>query len=162
MARQRSAKPFTAVRIRSTPPYSFMHIRALFLWYFLVVVLLLGVCFMPWSYNPEFDATFSGVSSYVQLEGKWQHIYGRPVILFSILSVINLILLTFGERFFIVYIRLFINLILFAYAIKNFVDFSQCQFFVECPDTKIGLYLMLLLSGVLLFFSFIKVRGKWL
>lgn len=139
-----------------------MRIRILFLLHLLIVALLLGVCFVPWSYNPEFSATFSGVSSWVELNGRWQHIYGRPVILFAILSGINLLLLIFGERFSIVYIRLFVNLILFAYAIKNFVDFSQCQFFIECPERKLGLYLMLFFSGLLLFMSFIKVKGRWL
>lgn len=139
-----------------------MHIRTLFLWHLLIVALLLAVCYLPWSYNPEFNATFTGANSWVEIKGKWQHIYGRPVILLAILSFLNLLLLIFGERFSIVYIRLFLNLILFAYAIKNFVDFSQCQFFINCPERKLGLYLMLGLAGVLLFLSFVRVKGRWL
>jgi hypothetical protein len=109
-------------------------------------IILVGACFLPWAFYPDLNKDFTGFFSE-------QNNYGRPGKLFSILAVIAttlfLIPKIWAKRW-----NLLIGAITVAYAIKSFVLFSSCYNTI-CPEKKIGIWIMLLASFVLLIMTFL-------
>ena len=162
MARQRSAKPFTAVRICSVPQSYFRFVIAYCIFtsrkagrdYFMkysqligiaAAVLLIVSCFLPWTFYPDVNKHFTGFYS----EG---NNYGKPGMLFSGLAVLAtaffLIPRVWAKRW-----NLLIGALVLAWAIRSFILFSGCYRGI-CPTKEIGIWLMVVAAGLLLLMTF--------
>ena len=151
MARQRSAKPPTAVRICSVPQKAKAYPFAFFIHHFMArysrwialsaFVLLTAVCFLPWTFHADIQKTFTGF--YTE-----NNIYGKPgkfLLLFGGLSA----LFAFIPKLWLKRTSLFMSGLNVAYGIKTFLMFGAC-YQGYCPEKKIGLYLMLICTIFLL------------
>jgi hypothetical protein len=97
------------------------------------VLLLVSSCFLPWTYYPDIDKTFTGFFSEMNS-------YGKPGKVFIFLGVISAILFllprVWAKRF-----NLLVSVLIFAYSTKTWILFTSCYRGI-CPDKKIGIFLM--------------------
>ncbi len=160
VARQRSAKPPTAVRICSVPqkakayPFAFFihDIMAIYTrWIALSAFILLAVaCFLPWTFHADIQKTFTGF--YTE-----KNMYGRPakfLLIFGGLSA----LFAFIPKLWLKRTALFMSGLNVAYGIKTFLMFGAC-YQGYCPEKKIGLFLMLI-STILLMIAAMFPAGE--
>jgi uncharacterized membrane protein YjjP (DUF1212 family) len=107
-------------------------------------VLLMIVCFLPWTYHADVQKDFNGFFSE-------NNAYGRPgkfFVFFSILSIVLILLQkVWAKRF-----HIFIAGIMLAYAIKTYILYTSC-YNAYCPEKKAGIYLLLLCSVIILIVS---------
>jgi hypothetical protein len=116
--------------------------------------ILIASCFIPWVVISYKNIVVSGVES-------TGTIYGRPVY-FNFVLAIFYIFFSFIDRVWSKRCNLFIVAINMAWAIRNYIMVTTC-YAGECPDKKLGLYLMLGASaGMLLgaFFPGIKLKER--
>lgn len=130
-----------------------MPIRWLLLLHIVIAVGLVASCFAPWAYYPEIQDTFTGAYSR-------QNVYGKPYKLFVILSTLIIVLTAIGEYFIVVWAKIFTGGLVVAYGLKNFVDFSACRYFLDCPQKKVGLFLMAVFCLLMFGIVFIRPAGK--
>jgi hypothetical protein len=109
--------------------------------------LLVLCCFIPWAYYPDLQENFTGFYS------KGNH-YGKPGITFIFLSVLSiaffLIPTLWAKR-----ANQFISVLIFSYALKTYLLFVACYLGI-CPQTKIGIYGMLVFSVIILICSLLS------
>ena len=161
MARQSSAKASTPVRIWSEPliyhpsPFwrgNFFTMTLKFLhWLGIIACISLVIsCFLPWSYYAdasivnEADRTFTGFYSY-------QNNYGKPGKMLVLTATISLILILL-PKIWAKRTNLFICALGVGYAIKSYILFVSC-YNAYCPEKKIGIYLMLVATILMLICS---------
>ena len=111
-------------------------------------IALLAVCFLPWVHYNSINETFTGWHVTRFATGVY---YGRPGMFISIFTGIILVVSLWqnntGNR-----INLFLSAIVFAYTIRTFILFTGSMF--EGEVTKLaGIYLIMLLSGIMLLCS---------
>jgi hypothetical protein len=117
-------------------------------------VLLIVSCFLPWVVIAYKNIIVSGVESTGTN-------YGKPGY-FNFVLAFFFILFSLIERVWAKRCNLFIVAINMAWAIRNYIMITTC-YGGDCPDKKIGLYLMLIASAVMLlgaFFPGIKLKEK--
>ena len=117
-------------------------------------VLLIVSCFLPWVYIANKNIIVSGIESTGTN-------YGKPGYFIFILAFF-FILFSFIDRVGAKRANLFIVAINIAWAIRNYIMLTTC-YGGDCPDKKIGLYLMLGASiGMLLcaFFPGLKLNER--
>ncbi|MGZ5135334.1 MAG: hypothetical protein ACXWCG_09295 [Flavitalea sp.] len=118
------------------------------------IIILVVSCFLPWTYHPDLDKTFTGFFSENNVYGK----PGKALIFFSLLALLCFSLhRVWAKRF-----NFFICAVLVAYAGRNFIIFSACYGGV-CPEKKIGLWLMIIsatLSLIMAVIPDIKLNNK--
>ncbi|MEO7444143.1 MAG: hypothetical protein ABIT96_08985 [Ferruginibacter sp.] len=114
-------------------------------------LLLIGVCFLPWTYHADLQKNFTGFFSEKQA-------YGRPgifIILFSLLYMVMLIInKTWSKR-----VLLFVAALALSYAIKTYVLYTSC-YNAYCPEKKAGIFLELLLPIAMLIISLLVYNEK--
>jgi hypothetical protein len=102
---------------------------------------LIAACFLPWTYHPDLDKTFTGFFSE-------NNVYGKPgkvfITLCSIAIIFFLIPKVWAKRW-----NLLIGALILAYAIKSYILYSGCYGGV-CPEKQYGLWLMLISSALVL------------
>jgi hypothetical protein len=104
-------------------------------------IVLIIACFIPWAYYPDLDKNFTGFFSEKNNYGK----PGKVFIFFAIIVIIlSIIPAVWAKR-----LNQFIGVLTVAYTIKTFFLFTSCYGGV-CPDKKIGLFLVLISSFVIL------------
>ena len=107
----------------------------------IAAVVLMASCFIPWSYYPDIDKTFTGFFSQANAYGK----PGKAIIFFSVLSIILFIIpKIWAKRF-----NVLVTAITIAYCVRSFVLFTSCAGGV-CPEKKIGVFLILICSAIML------------
>ena|SRR6218665_3397690 len=114
-------------------------------------VLLIAVCFMPWTYHTDIQKTFTGFFSE-------KGMYGRPGKLLIFLSVLSIVFIL-TPRIWAKRAHLFTSGLLVAYAIKTYILYTSC-YNAYCPDKKLGIYLVLflpLLQFVMALFPDMKI-----
>jgi len=117
-------------------------------------VLLIVSCFLPWVVIAYKNIIVSGVESTGTN-------YGKPGY-FNFVLAFFFILFSLIERVWAKRCNLFIVAINMAWAIRNYIMITTC-YGGDCPDKKIGLYLMLIASAVMLLGAFIpgiKLKEK--
>jgi hypothetical protein len=103
--------------------------------------LLIMACFLPWTYYPDLNKTFTGFFS----EG---NAYGKPGKVFIFLSVLAII-------FFIVpkiwakRANMLVGALILAYGIKTYILFTSC-YRGDCPNKKEGIFMILLLPIIMI------------
>lgn len=116
----------------------------------LACITLIISCFLPWSYYAdahivnEADRTFTGFYSFENNYGK----PGKMLVFTAILSVLLILLPKIWAK----RTNLFVCALGVGYAIKTYILFVSC-YNAYCPEKKIGIYLMLVSSVVMLIAS---------
>lgn len=106
---------------------------------------VIAVCYMPWvfiaSNNTLVTGMYSGETS-----------FGRPGLMNIFLSSICLLLFAV-PKIWAKRTNVFIAVINFAWAIRNYIILTTCQV-GECPEKRIGLYILLLATFVIQLMTF--------
>ena len=119
-------------------------------------LLLIAVCFMPWTYHADVGKNFTGFFSE-------KNAYGRPGKYFIILTI-TYIILSLLQKVWALRMSLFVSAIIVAYAVKSYILYTSC-YNGYCPEKKAGIFLLLICSSVLLAASLfpdmkLKAPGK--
>jgi hypothetical protein len=115
---------------------------------------LVIAAFLPWTYHPDLNKHFTGFFSE-------NSVYGKPGNVFIFLCLFAIAFYAIPK----VWAKrgnLLVCGIIMAYAVKSFIVYSGCYRGI-CPDKKVGLWLMLgasLLMLVMSFFPDVKLSGK--
>ena len=120
----------------------------------IALVLLVGSCFLPWTYYPDLKKTFTGFFSE-------NNLYGKPGKVFIFLACIALLCFLFN-RVWAKRLNFFVCAVIVAYAFRTFIVFSGCYRGI-CPEKKGGLWLMIvaaILSLIMAMIPDIKVITK--
>jgi hypothetical protein len=105
------------------------------------VLLLIGVCYLPWAYYPDLQKEFTGFFS----EG---NAYGRPGKVFLVLGIVQ-ILLFLIPRIWAKRVNLLVSAVTIAFAFKSFILYTACYRGI-CPEKRAGVFLMLAAPVVIL------------
>ena len=111
----------------------------------IAALLLIAVCYMPWSYVATKQLLLTGMNT----AGTQ---FGKPGLMNIIMSVVA-ILFFLVPKIWAKRTNLFICVFSFAWAIRNYILLTSCDG-GECPEKRAGIYLLLLLSFVMLIMSF--------
>ncbi|MDB5202864.1 MAG: hypothetical protein JWQ27_2273 [Ferruginibacter sp.] len=117
-------------------------------------IVLIIVCFLPWTYHADIDKTFTGFISEKDKYGK----PGKFIIFFCLLSIILLWLPKISAK----KIQLFVAGVLLSYAIKTYILFTSC-YNAYCPEKRYGIFLVLACSVVIMIASIfpdVDMTGK--
>lgn len=104
-------------------------------------MVLIVICFMPWTYYADLHKTFTGFFSE-------KNAYGKPGILFVFFGT-TFIVLSFIAKLWAKRINLFLSAMIVAYAIKTYILYTSC-YNAYCPEKKAGIYLVLICSILIL------------
>ena len=118
------------------------------------LAILVISCFLPWTYHPDLDKTFTGFFSQNNSYGK----PGKVFIFFSLLASVGFIV----KKVWAKRMNFFICALIVAFAFRCFIIFSGCYSGI-CPEKKGGLWLMLgasILSLVMAVIPDIKLGTK--
>ena len=116
----------------------------------LACIPLIISCFLPWTYYADAhivnvaDRTFTGFYSFKNNYGK----PGKMLVFTAILSLLLILLPKIWAK----RSNLFVCALGVGYAIKTYILFVSC-YNAYCPEKKIGIYLMLMASVVMLIAS---------
>ena len=91
-------------------------------------------CFLPWTFYPDLNKSFTGFFSE-------ENMYGKPGKVFIFLAVISAALILIN-RIWAKRVLLFVAAINIAYLIKSYVLFTTC-YSALCPVKQYGLYLLM-------------------
>ena len=114
-------------------------------------LVLIAVCFMPWTYHADVQKNFTGFFSE-------KDAYGKPgkFIVFFCLASFALIL---AQKVWAQRVLLFVAGTLLAYSIKTYILYTSC-YNAYCPEKKAGIFLLLACSVIIFgasLFSDVKV-----
>ncbi len=116
----------------------------------IIAFLVIGVCFLPWSFVAEHQLLISGMSS----KGTD---FGKPGLMNIFFSGI-MILLFCIQKIWAKRTNLFIGAINFAWSVRNYLLVTTC-YFGECPEKKIGLFALLIFAfGAMIMTFFPKIK----
>lgn len=112
----------------------------------IAALLVIYSCTIPWIEISNLHLTLNGLNGYVNTNIT----FGKQIIphtFFSILAVpLFLINRIWAKR-----LNIFICFLNISWAIKNFILFRLCR--PECPETKMGLYLLVISSLIMMIMS---------
>ena len=111
----------------------------------IATIILIGICYLPWSVISERNIIVTGMSAPGTMFGKpgLMHIVlAGPLIIFFIIQKI------WAKR-----INVFIAAVNLAWGVRNYILLTTC-FMGECPEKKYALFLELLLSISILIMTF--------
>lgn len=103
-------------------------------------------CFLPWSYIPGQQIVVSGVKTAGTN-------FGRPGVLSIVTASISIIFFLL-PKIWAKRTNVLIAAVSVSWAVRNYLIFSACMM-GECPQKRIGLYLLLLFSIGVLLMSFL-------
>ena len=106
--------------------------------------LLIGSCFMPWTYYADLNKNFTGFFSE-------QNIYGKPAMFFIFFALVSILLINL-DKVWAKRTHIFLAALNIGYLIKTYILFTSC-YNAYCPEKKFGLYLLILSSAVLMIVS---------
>jgi hypothetical protein len=102
-------------------------------------LLLVGASFMPWAYFPDLGKDFTGFFSELNR-------YGRPGEVLVFLSAV-MILLFVLPKIWAKRCNIVVAAMTIAFSIKCYILYTGCYRGI-CPEKRIGIYLILLASGI--------------
>ncbi len=121
--------------------FYFMFTKVLKVAGIIACVTLVVSCFMPWAYYDDLHQTFTGFYSY-------NNQYGKPGKFLSLIAVVVLAFI-FLPKIWAKRSNIFIAALGVGYSVKTFILFTSC-YNAYCPEKKLGIYVMLLSSLVIL------------
>lgn len=105
----------------------------------LAAVVILALCFLPWSFIPSRQITVTGVSAIGTN-------FGKPGLMNIAMCVLMLVMFAvpalWAKR-----TNVFAAAINLAWSVRNYILVSTCMM-GECPEKKIALYLLVVFSVV--------------
>ncbi len=104
-------------------------------------ILLIGSCFIPWVVIESRHITISGIDAAGTN-------YGKPGY-FHLIMIVFFVVFSFIPRVWSKRGNLLVVAMNFAWAVRNFFELPACEA-GDCPVKKIGIYLMMLASVVML------------
>jgi len=104
-------------------------------------ILLIVSCFLPWTFHPDLGKNFTGFFSANNDYGK----PGKLFVGFATLAIVFYYLTKIWAKRW----NLLVTALTMAWAIRCFILFSGCYKAI-CPEKKIGLWLMIIASGLML------------
>lgn len=104
-------------------------------------VILVILCFLPWTYHADIDQTFTGFYSEKGL-------YGRPGKYLVTFGIISLLLLV-SNKVWARRVLLFVAGVCVAYAIKTYILYTSC-YNAYCPEKQPAIYGILICSVLIL------------
>ncbi|HMJ46541.1 MAG TPA: hypothetical protein VK498_04395 [Ferruginibacter sp.] len=113
----------------------------------LTAIILIVICFLPWTYHADIGKTFTGFYSEKNNYGK----PGKFLVFFGLLSLVFFL----ADKVWAKRTLLFLSGIMVAYAIKTYILFTSC-YNAYCPEKKAGIYIMLLCTVVILVVSIVS------
>jgi hypothetical protein len=97
-------------------------------------ILLVGACFLPWTYYPDLGKSFTGFFSE-------KNQYGRPGVFFTILSALSAVLFlipkVWSNR-----VNWIVSAIAVAYFVKSYMTYTACYSGI-CPEKKLGIFIVM-------------------
>jgi hypothetical protein len=117
-------------------------------------LMLVIVCFMPWTYHDDLKENFTGFYSH-------DNHYGKPGMFLTLIAVLAFILM-YLPKVWAKRTNLFVCALGVGYAIKSFILFTSC-YNAYCPEKKAGIYLMMLTTVIMLIaavFPDLKMKEK--
>lgn len=105
----------------------------------LAVIMVIGSCFLNWTYYPDLDKHFNGFFSE-------ENVYGKPAKFIIFLAVVSLLLI-YIDKIWAKRTMLFVSAVNIAYLIRTYSLYTDCYHTI-CPEKQIGLYL--LIAGIIL------------
>jgi hypothetical protein len=103
----------------------------------IVYLMLIGVCFLPWTYHADLGKNFTGFFSEKDVYGK----PGKFIIIFSLISVAMIFIQQVWAKF----VHLFFAGFLMAYALKSYHLYTS-SYNAYTPEKQFGIYALVLLS----------------
>ncbi|HEV3250761.1 MAG TPA: hypothetical protein VGZ71_07400 [Puia sp.] len=107
-------------------------------------IVLIIACFLPWTYYPDLDKTFTGFFTE-------KNVYGKPGKVLLVLAGTAIFLFSVPRQW-AKRINIFFGAMTVAYTIKTYILFTAC-YRGFCPEKKVGIFLLLITSLVLLIAS---------
>jgi hypothetical protein len=104
-------------------------------------LVLIFASFIPWTYYPDIDKTFTGFFS----EG---NIYGKPGKVLSFFSILAIPLFMI-PRVWAKRLNMLVTALTIAYCVKAYILFTSCYRGI-CPEKRTGIFLILIASGVMI------------
>jgi hypothetical protein len=120
----------------------------------IIYIMLIGVCFMPWTYHADLNVYFSGFFSQ-------NNVYGKPGKYFIIFSLISIVLM-FIPKVWAKFTHLFFAGIIMAYALKTYHLFAS-SYNAYSPEKQPGIYALValtILSFVIALLPDMKLKKK--
>ena len=111
----------------------------------IAVVILIGMCYLPWSYLSEKNIIVTGMSAPGTM-------FGKPGLMHLVLAV-PLIIFFIIPKIWAKRINVFLAAINLAWSIRNYILLTTC-FMGECPERKPALFVTLALCAFILVMSF--------
>jgi hypothetical protein len=102
-----------------------------------VYLLLIVVCFMPWTYHADLDKNFTGFFSEKDVYGK----PGKFIIIGSLICVAMIFIKQVWAKF----VHLFFAGFMLAYALKSYHLYTS-SYNAYTPEKQFGIYALVLLS----------------
>ena len=107
----------------------------------LAALLLIVICFIPWTYHADVGKNFTGFFSE-------KNTYGKPGVFFVFFGIV-FIALTLIAKVWTGRINLFLSAIMVAYAFKTYILYTSC-YNAYCPEKKAGIYLLVICNLMVL------------
>ena len=120
----------------------------------IIYIMLIGVCFTPWTYHADLQVYFTGFFSQ-------NNVYGKPGKYFIIFSLIC-VLLMFIPKVWAKFTHLFFAGIIMAYALKTYHLFTS-SYNAYTPEKQPGIYALValtVLSFVIALLPDMKLKEK--
>ena len=111
----------------------------------IATLILIGICYLPWSFISERNIVVTGMSSPGTM-------FGKPGLMHIVLAV-PLIILFIIPKIWSKRINVFIAAINLAWSIRNYILLTTC-FMGECPIKKPALFIELVLCAFILVMTF--------
>ena len=113
-------------------------------------LLLIFVCFIPWSFISSREITITGMSA-IGTD------FGKPGLMNIMLTSVSIVLFLI-PNIIVKRANMVFAALNFAWAARNYLLVTGCLM-GECPEKRPGIYLLLALSAVILLMSFLpKIR----
>ena len=107
----------------------------------IATVILIVCCFMPWTFYPDINKTFTGFFSE-------QNEYGKPAV-FLITIAIGSLLFSMLPQLWAKRTNMFWCALGVGYGIKTYILYTSC-YGPFCPEKRVGIYLMLFAAVTML------------
>jgi hypothetical protein len=113
-------------------------------------ITIIAACFLPWAYIASIQTTLTGLQTPNTTLGK----PGLLNVIFASISIILFIVpAVWAKR-----VNVFLGAFNLAWSLRNFILLGQCES-GECPDKKIGIFVVLFFS-VVLFIMTLLPKGQ--
>jgi hypothetical protein len=107
-------------------------------------LLLIAVCFFPWTYYPDLDKTFSGFFSEGNRYGK----PGKVFIFFAVPAIVLFIIPQLWAK----RVNMLITVLALSFAIRSYVVFTACYHGI-CPEKRAAVFVVLIAPVIMVLAS---------